>query len=633
MGGGPGQAAFSSSPSSSATSEHAPPAPPHLLRKAPSVQAPVAPLRGKPRIFAAMEGGADGELEPAPLNPRWSYAQPQQQQQRRQLPQPPPQPYYQQQLRQEQQQPYPAPAPAPAPPAHHVLVHHTMHGHPSAHRQGQGHEPQHEHLQELLPSVEFFATPKTHPDSLPSEAEFENANANAQWGGGFQGDPRASFVARPPSPKRTPSVSEPAPMPTPPMQPHPEVNVLRSKHGRSRSRSRSGGDEPTPAQQSAARARKLSKSRPVHHPDGSSVHSLLNASVNGSATTLPSTPESHTIKIHQHGAHKFIAKVPQHPPTPMSPPPPKQASSLETGLGLGDVAMMSDGIIPLDDDPFARVEGVTMLKPTTPPPPREGSIKRPRAAKEASSSKSQPSENGAEDAVGSAKVEAVEGQLAGPQKANGAAMPLTPVSPEDYRQWRKEHKSSKSTASAVVVPPPVPVIERIEHRDIVPINAPPREALTLTKFVADPQLLASLLAFLTFYDWCVLSSVSKEIRILFVRTSMLREAILESYLKTIGYTRWQWDDQDPLSISLQVRCYLSLSRVSNRNTTNHLGFERLHAWRVDTYPRICACGSDACAFTHNPPQPPRSLAGRDCPLSYFLGACIFTCNTPLACAG
>ena len=34
---------------------------------------------------------------------------------------------------------------------------------------------------------------------------------------------------------------------------------------------------------------------------------------------------------------------------------------------------------------------------------------------------------------------------------------------------------------------------------------------------------------------------------------MLREAILERFLKTVGYSRWIWDDPDPLSLSLQVR--------------------------------------------------------------------------------
>ena len=146
--------------------------------------------------------------------------------------------------------------------------------------------------------------------------------------------------------------------------------------------------------------------------------------------------------------------------------------------------------------------------------------------------------------------------MAESEKPTVIAMPLTPVSPEDFRQWRRERKSSKAA------PTPTPTIAPIK---IFPEDTTPREAFTLTKFVADPQLLAFLLAYLSFYDWCVLSSVSKEIRILFVRTPALREAIMHSYLKTVGYMKWTWDDREPITLSLQVHP----SSVSNFVANSH----------------------------------------------------------------
>lgn len=71
-------------------------------------------------------------------------------------------------------------------------------------------------------------------------------------------------------------------------------------------------------------------------------------------------------------------------------------------------------------------------------------------------------------------------------------------------------------------------------------------------FVSNPQLLANILSFMTFYDWCILSSVSREIRIMLVQSALLREEVLERFLKTVGYSRWAWQGREPLSLSLQV---------------------------------------------------------------------------------
>ncbi|KAF8960759.1 hypothetical protein BDZ97DRAFT_1905766 [Flammula alnicola] len=411
------------------------------LRKSLSFQATIAPLKGKPRIFAAMEA-QENELEKVPDI----------------QPPPPPQPQLMpQRQRQHQRQDQQQPAP------HHVIT-----KRPPPNQQIQ-HQPHHQ----LLPSVELeFSTPMSRFDPLPNE--FSNGNA-------FEADLRSSSTYKTPPTHQRPLPEQATHINRKPLSMHRALIVLGlylikmnlvsncSRHKVHLVHGNSANRVPTRFLLSA------------YHP-------------NASSTTLPGTPSLITRSINTAGI------VPLPNLTPSTPPP-----SLEPVVQLDEDTIRNAGI-PLDDDPFARVEGVTLLKPTTPPPAKEGSIKRQRA-------KGSLKVNGSRDDVA---------QVAEPQKQNGAPTPLTPVSPEDYRQWRKERKHRKSGT----VPPP-PVV------DMVVQNIPPRDPFTLAMFVSDPQLLSSLLAFLTFYDWCVLSAVSKEIRVLLVRTPVLREAVLEAYLKPL----------------------------------------------------------------------------------------------------
>jgi hypothetical protein len=68
-----------------------------------------------------------------------------------------------------------------------------------------------------------------------------------------------------------------------------------------------------------------------------------------------------------------------------------------------------------------------------------------------------------------------------------------------------------------------------------------------------PQLFRILLQYLSFYDWCILQGVSKSLRSQLSHIKELKEEVLERYLSTIGYTRWIWEEKEPLTISLRVR--------------------------------------------------------------------------------
>jgi hypothetical protein len=74
----------------------------------------------------------------------------------------------------------------------------------------------------------------------------------------------------------------------------------------------------------------------------------------------------------------------------------------------------------------------------------------------------------------------------------------------------------------------------------------------LSGFLSDPQLLWALLPFLSFYDWCLVLSLSRVVRHTLVQNPQLRESVLERFLRPVGYARWAWDEPDPLELSLQV---------------------------------------------------------------------------------
>ncbi|KAF5353953.1 hypothetical protein D9756_006935 [Leucocoprinus leucothites] len=97
---------------------------------------------------------------------------------------------------------------------------------------------------------------------------------------------------------------------------------------------------------------------------------------------------------------------------------------------------------------------------------------------------------------------------------------------------------------------PHPLITDLLSREKRRINK--NGAFTLADFVSDAELLQTLLQYMTFYDWCLLASVSRVIRIVMVQKKNVKEEILERFLSgTVGYRRWSWEDPEPLSLSIQ----------------------------------------------------------------------------------
>jgi hypothetical protein len=204
------------------------------------------------------------------------------------------------------------------------------------------------------------------------------------------------------------------------------------------------------------RAKKLSKAR---QPTESTTHAHTSS---GSTSTLPGSPDG--------GQHKKLQKTQT-----------KSRSETEPTLQLDEETIRNAGI-PLDDDPFARAEGVKMLKPT---------------------SNTHKSSESLQEALGRSQQENLS---------------QARLAPDAQRQTRKDKKAK----------PPVFLLDPTSKRE-------PPEPTTMPRLLLHPQILANLLQFLSFYEWCTLLALSKEIRSAFVRNPALRESALERFLKTIGY--------------------------------------------------------------------------------------------------
>lgn len=99
----------------------------------------------------------------------------------------------------------------------------------------------------------------------------------------------------------------------------------------------------------------------------------------------------------------------------------------------------------------------------------------------------------------------------------------------------------------------------------------------LVRHLQDPALLECLLDYLSFYEWTTLCRVSKQIHHTLWVTG--REETLQRYLRTVGYTKWLWQDSEPLVLSVQVRSMSN--RPLSRLLTPDTGSLRVYAGCLD----------------------------------------------------
>ncbi|KAG9220129.1 hypothetical protein CCMSSC00406_0007176 [Pleurotus cornucopiae] len=183
----------------------------------------------------------------------------------------------------------------------------------------------------------------------------------------------------------------------------------------------------------------------------------------------------------------------------------------------------------LDDDPFARVEGVKLL-----PASNESTSKHRRTPSTPDSVSSLAKEKRTRTTSKPSSVEGVS------QDEHPLGKPdSSPVKPGDYREARTMRRGEG------LEKPPAFMADMPIRKDRTPIPFP------LEVFLADPTLLSGLLAYLTFSEWCRLSTMNKQIRALLTEAPGSKEIILERYLSTVGYARWIYDGVDPLPLSIR----------------------------------------------------------------------------------
>ncbi|KAF7377616.1 hypothetical protein MSAN_00184400 [Mycena sanguinolenta] len=257
--------------------------------------------------------------------------------------------------------------------------------------------------------------------------------------------------------------------------------------------------------------------------------------------------------------------LPNDPPTPHTPPTPRLLTKsrpttpqrklssaplqqLSPSLAGGDWdAASRTSTLMLDDDPFAKVDPVRMLKPMASRDGLSASSTPPSAALDISPAPSPaPSYSQLEvtadpDPVTPRQETFNTGEVENAVNTTPPKkfQPPSPVTPEEYRTARTRRRGDFLEKA------PPAVVRGIEVRETrIPGPFP------LAACVTNAPLLSALLAYLSFYEWCVLSAVTKDIRMRLVGTPDLREAALERYLRTVGYARWAWGDEDPLELSL-----------------------------------------------------------------------------------
>ncbi|EDR00504.1 uncharacterized protein LACBIDRAFT_334125 [Laccaria bicolor S238N-H82] len=331
-------------------------------------------------------------------------------------------------------------------------------------------------------------------------------------------------------------------------------------HGTPRTRTASTGSiRPLPQQppQTPPRTKKLSKTRngpdrsstaTLHTNDGSNAsvssssmqhkfvgRSALKSAGGSSQVQRPTTPQKSSggrpTTPSTHRTVRPTTPQTQKSTTPARPVTPAVVQQV-------DEDTMRNAGIELDDDPFARVEGVRMLKP------KKGKARSVDDGEtvdghgqgyEEVESVSSHAHHQREPAGVSASPEDVK-------RAKREARRLERERERERERGREKEKGKERNSDAGTD-------ATLEHEEAEePVSS---YYFNLAELLSHHQVVRNLLEYTNFYEWCILSSISKEIRILLVQSPPLREEVLERFLKTVGYGRWGWDGPEPLSLSLQ----------------------------------------------------------------------------------
>ena len=139
----------------------------------------------------------------------------------------------------------------------------------------------------------------------------------------------------------------------------------------------------------------------------------------------------------------------------------------------------------------------------------------------------------------------------GSPRRDEKSLPEPPSSPDDYAQSRSRRRGKpleKARPEGIenVAPAADPTPDDLKEPTFYPIE----------RHLAEPVLFGALLWYLSFSDWLVVSHASKSIRALLYTERELGELALERFLRTVGYARWTFPENEPLSLTAQVCGYI-----------------------------------------------------------------------------
>ena len=248
----------------------------------------------------------------------------------------------------------------------------------------------------------------------------------------------------------------------------------------------------------------------------------------------------------------------------------------------------------LDEDPFARVEGVRMLQPRT------GSSSGTDTPSSYSASLGPSKEDGVSSEEGQAKapgtppptaptapltpssVNEVSAPTDTPPPCAPGQAPPTPTTPDHYKTARQQRRGlwlEKVPPAAVAE-----VVAKLEQ-DSEPIEEPPREPtpppptyFPIMAFLSDAHLFPLLLSYLSYSEWLPLYSANKQVRALF-QSRLLREFVLERYLGTVGYSKWNYEWAEPLALSLKASCLSPYVHISILRQSRRISITIYGVWR------------------------------------------------------
>ncbi|KAH9829861.1 uncharacterized protein C8Q71DRAFT_391479 [Rhodofomes roseus] len=117
----------------------------------------------------------------------------------------------------------------------------------------------------------------------------------------------------------------------------------------------------------------------------------------------------------------------------------------------------------------------------------------------------------------------------------GPGAPPTPITPEEYARARAQRRGAKlgKGLPAVIAQALAPSPERKE-----PLK--PSMPYPLVKHLLEPALLAGLLTYLSYNEWLAVAALNRQVRDGVTKRRELTECALEKFLGPVGYARWTW---------------------------------------------------------------------------------------------